>query len=501
MKRIILFLVPLVMFLLGLKVIAKADELPGIRYQSHVQNVGWQSYVSNGSDSGTSGRGLRMEAIKIELTNPTADMKLKYQAHVQNIGWQNWVDGGQLAGTSGQSLRVEAVKIQLDNTSGYSVQYQVHVENIGWTNWVKNGELAGTTGRGLRIEAIRIKLVKNSDTTINPTTPNSNNTNTNTNNSTTSTTLKYSAHIQNVGWQQQKNEGEVAGLPGQGLRIESLKLNLENAPSDLAVAYQANVQNMGWTSWVHNGEVSGTTGQGLRVEGVRIKLEGNVQDYHIIYKTYVEGRGWQGWIKDGQISGYIGRNLRIEAVQVKLVKTSELVNYVKPKVAIDIGHNTDYDSGAKGIRQEDELTMEVGTRVISKLKALGYTVIDTLPSSATSTDDSLTQRSDFANKNEVERFVCIHFNVFDGSAYGSEVYYQTNSDVSKSLATAILNNLTSLGFTNRGVKTANYAVLRNTTAPAVLIESCFIDNASDMSKYDPEKIANAIVNGLVSNVN
>ncbi|MBK1813897.1 N-acetylmuramoyl-L-alanine amidase [Clostridium sp. YIM B02505] len=489
MKRIILFLVPLVICLLGLKIVAKADELPGIRYQSHVQNVGWQGYVSNGSDSGTTGRSLRMEALKIEVTNATSDMKLKYQAHVQNVGWQDWVEGGQIAGTSGRSLRVEAIKIQLENASGYSIQYQVHVEGIGWTNWVKDGQLAGTTGRSLRVEAIRIKLVKNNDTNSN------NNTNTNGN-----ATLKYSTHIQNVGWQQQKNEGEIAGLPGQGLRIASLNIIGSNFPSGMQITYQTHVQNVGWTSWVNGGVNSGNETSSLRIEGIRVKLTGNTGDYHIIYKTYVEGRGWQGWLKDGQSSGYVGRNLRVEAIQVKLVKTSELANYVKPKVAIDIGHNTQWDSGAKGIKQEDELTKEVGDKVINKLKDLGYSVIDTLPSSATSTEDSLTQRSDFANKNEVERFVCIHFNVFDGSADGSEVYYQTNSEVSKSLATAILNNLTSLGFTNRGVKTNNFAVLRNTIAPAVLIESCFIDNTSDMSKYDSEKLANAIVNGLVSNV-
>lgn len=38
-----------------------------------------------------------------------------YQGHVQNIGWQAWVADGQMAGTQGQSLRMEALKVKLTN--------------------------------------------------------------------------------------------------------------------------------------------------------------------------------------------------------------------------------------------------------------------------------------------------------------------------------------------------------------------------------------------------
>jgi uncharacterized protein YjdB len=475
MRKLVLFILPLLVCIIGFKHVAKADELQGVKYSSHIQDIGWQDYNSNGNDSGTSGKALRMEAVKIELQNPSSGMKIKYQTHVQNLGWQNWVENGQVSGTVGNALRVEAIKIQLENVSGYDVQYQVHIQNIGWQDWVSNGEIAGTTGKALRIESIRIRLVKSS------------------------IRLKYSSHIQNVGWQQQKGEGEVSGLPGQGLRIESLNIDSSDAPSDIKVTYQTHVQNIGWTNWVQGGQESGTTGKSLRIEGIRIKLTGNVRDYHVIYKTYVEGRGWQGWLDDGQISGYVGRNLRIEGLMIKVIRTKDLSQYVKPKVAIDIGHNTDFDSGATGIRQEDCMTKEVGEKVISKLKNLGYTVIDTLPSNASSVSDSLIQRSNYANENEVGRFVCVHFNVFNGQAHGSEVFYQTNSDISKNLAQTILSNLVSLGFTNRGIKTDNLSVLRNTTAPAVLIEGCFIDNTDDMQRYDAEKMSNAIVNGIVNN--
>lgn len=144
----------------------KADTSSlGVAYEGHVQNIGWQPWVSNGEDAGTHGQSLRLEALKINLVNAPAGAKIDYQAHVQNIGWQSWVNNGQEAGTHGSSLRVEAIKISLENLPNYSVQYRAHVQNIGWQPWVVDGAEAGTTGQALRMEAIEIKIVpKNAKT-------------------------------------------------------------------------------------------------------------------------------------------------------------------------------------------------------------------------------------------------------------------------------------------------------------------------------------------------
>ena len=130
-----------------------------VSYQGHVQNIGWQNWVSNGQEAGTNGKSLRLEALKIKIVNAPAGTIIKYQAHVQNIGWQNWVSNGQIAGTTGKSLRMEAIKITLVNMPGYSVQYQTYVQNIGWQLWVSDGQISGTTGKSLRIETIRIRIV------------------------------------------------------------------------------------------------------------------------------------------------------------------------------------------------------------------------------------------------------------------------------------------------------------------------------------------------------
>ena len=156
-----------------------------IVYEGHVQNIGWQPSVSTNGDqtiindtklAGTSGKSLRVEALRISSTNLPKGASITYQGHVQNIGWQKSVtENGNidilkapLAGTSGQSLRVEAFKMTLNGLPGYAIQYRVHVQNIGWQKVaetindtpIDNATLAGTSGKSLRMEAIQIEIVK-----------------------------------------------------------------------------------------------------------------------------------------------------------------------------------------------------------------------------------------------------------------------------------------------------------------------------------------------------
>lgn len=165
------------------------------------------------------------------------------------------------------------------------------------------------------------------------------------------------------------------------------------------------------------------------------------------------------------------------------------------KIGVDIGHNCPPDTGAVGIKTEDELTSEVGTRIISKLKSLGHDVISCTPSKASSVSDSLRQRCNIANRNNVELFVSIHFNAFNGQAHGTEVF--AISSAGRRYAQAVVNEIAALGYRNRGVKAGNHLyVLKRTAMPAILIECCFCDSARDMSIYNPDTMAEAIVRGL-----
>jgi len=164
------------------------------------------------------------------------------------------------------------------------------------------------------------------------------------------------------------------------------------------------------------------------------------------------------------------------------------------KYGIDMGHNAPPDTGAVGIKTEDDLTIAVGTRVISKLQALGHQVVNCTPKSASSVIDSLSKRCSVANANNVDIYVSIHFNSYNGRTSGSEVWYSSNSG--KKLAQPVLNAILKLGYVNRGIKEGNFYVLVHTDMPSILVECCFIDSADDMKRFDAEKMASAIVAGL-----
>lgn len=165
------------------------------------------------------------------------------------------------------------------------------------------------------------------------------------------------------------------------------------------------------------------------------------------------------------------------------------------KFAIDMGHNCPPDTGALGIKKEDDLTKAVGTLLMQKLKAAGHTVIDCTPKTASNVTNSLAQRTNKANANNVNIYVSIHFNAFNGKVHGSEVFAMSNA--SKGIAQSVLKEIVKLGFANRGVKNTPLFVLRNTQMPAILVECCFCDSQTDMDIFDAEKMAEAIKDGLI----
>lgn len=289
---------------------------PSVNYQAQVQNDGWQPYVYDGETAGTTGRSLRMEALKVNVTPPAGmDGGVQYSAQVQNIGWQSSVSNGETAGTVGQSLEMEAVKFNLTGTmaDNYDIYYRVQVRNYGWLDWAKNGEIAGTVGMGYRMEAVQIVLVPKGGAAPGGT-------------SVTYLdgvpTVAYTAHVQNIGWQSAVMNGATAGTIDQSLRMEALKANLSGIPANLTggITYGAHVQNIGWQSDVSDGSVIGTTGQGLQIEALKFGLTGQLAQYYdIYYRSQIQNEGWLGWTNNLQSSGSQGKGLRLEAVQVVIV--------------------------------------------------------------------------------------------------------------------------------------------------------------------------------------
>ena len=84
--------------------------------------------------------------------------------------------------------------------------------------------------------------------------------------------ISYTTHVQNIGWQDLSENGEMAGTSGLSYRLEGIKINLLNAPKNAKVNYQVHVQNIGWQGLKENGEMAGTSGLSYRLEGIKINL-------------------------------------------------------------------------------------------------------------------------------------------------------------------------------------------------------------------------------------
>ncbi len=102
---------------------------------------------------------------------------------------------------------------------------------------------------------------------------------------------------------------------------------------------------------------------------------------------------------------------------------------------------------------------------------------------------SLKERSDLENRGAYDYFISLHRNAFKPEqAKGVETYIYLNPQArTRDLAEKIQAALVDVGFVNRGVKAANFHVLRETKAPALLVEIGFIDNFDDNQLFDTRK--------------
>lgn len=177
------------------------------------------------------------------------------------------------------------------------------------------------------------------------------------------------------------------------------------------------------------------------------------------------------------------------------------------RIGIDMGHTLSGEgTGSQGCGyKEQNLTRELGKIVIEMLKKEGHTIYDCTVDKSSNNAQQLIDRVNKANKQPLDLFVSIHFNACvndvkgDGRTTGTEVLLHSMSSKAKPYAERIVKKIANVGLKNRGVKTHNAYVLKHTKAPALLIETCFIDDKDDMNVYlkSPRKVAKAIVEGIL----
>lgn len=172
-------------------------------------------------------------------------------------------------------------------------------------------------------------------------------------------------------------------------------------------------------------------------------------------------------------------------------------------IVLDPGHGG-MDPGALGNGLvEKDITLDLARRVQKKLAG----VTDVVLTRNSDVFVSLADRADRANKLNADLFVSLHVN--SGGGTGFESYVYTEADTGTVEIKNIVHNETAayysrFGFPDRGKKKADFAVLRLTKMPAVLLENLFIDTKNDAEKLkDPvflDGAAEAISRGIIEAV-
>ena len=230
-------------------------------------------------------------------------------------------------------------------------------------------------------------------------------------------------------------------------------------------------------------------------------------------------------------------NTRITQTQSQSQSGNTSRGNKKYTIVVDPGHGG-RDSGARGNGyNEKDIALQVATRLANNLRQ-DYNVIMTRDSDFFVPLDT---RAKIGNDANADFFISIHLNsgssssangteVFyfskkdqgsyatqvakfenkvDGS-YGdvpfsdfilNDIFYRKNQKTSQAIAESVLNNLiNTTGLRRRGVFGANFAVLRGSNSPSILVELGFMNNYSDLSHYltpeGQESAASAIGNAI-----
>lgn len=181
-------------------------------------------------------------------------------------------------------------------------------------------------------------------------------------------------------------------------------------------------------------------------------------------------------------------------------------------VVLDAGHGGSDSGATSNGRREKDYTLDTTLATSAALRSKGINVV------LTRSDDtylSLGTRTSISNEVKPDLFTSIHYNSYNGSANGTEVYYNVkdkNGGKTKTVAQNVLNRIVkTFGFANRGIKakanssgTDYYYVLRNNKYPSILIECAFIDSEKDMSKLNSDSkidnLGNQIASGIAESI-
>ncbi|MCC5912029.1 MAG: N-acetylmuramoyl-L-alanine amidase [Clostridiaceae bacterium] len=190
-------------------------------------------------------------------------------------------------------------------------------------------------------------------------------------------------------------------------------------------------------------------------------------------------------------------------IAIKKIEAKDIKNPLRGKtIMIDAAHGGEKGEdnvGLQGLREKD-VNLHISLSLERKLKELGATVLMTRRGDH---DIPITERADNANKLLPNFFISIHQNHFKHpSISGTEIYYYRGDEEAKKLGETIVDEISATIQTiNRGVKTADFFLLRDIKVSSLHVEVAYISNPQEekllMEEDAREKVAEAICNAIV----
>lgn len=173
-------------------------------------------------------------------------------------------------------------------------------------------------------------------------------------------------------------------------------------------------------------------------------------------------------------------------------------------ICIDPGHGGK-DSGAGGFGiYEKNVVLALAKKVSAELsKYDGVSVM------FTRTDDrfiELSQRANLANAKGADYFISLHNNSAPSAeAHGFESYIYTKPskasiDRQNIMHSHVMKYLSKYGIFDRGKKRANFAVVRETKMPAILLENLFISNPKENKLLKDDAFLNGLAQAIAEGV-
>jgi N-acetylmuramoyl-L-alanine amidase len=170
------------------------------------------------------------------------------------------------------------------------------------------------------------------------------------------------------------------------------------------------------------------------------------------------------------------------------------------KVTISSGHGK-YVRGAEGYLDEVNQARRVVEHVADCLTSCGIECETFHDNNSWNVSENLDAIVDWHNSIPCDLSVSIHFNAYEVTAkpMGTECLYVTQQALAARMSAAIAN---ATGLPDRGAKYCDdLAFLNGTTAPAILIETVFVDSSADAEAYiaNFDKVCQAIADTIAGN--